>query len=251
MYINETNSTNALQHQLIAQGHYEPWVRTDYQTAGRGQEGTIWESERGKNLLVSYLLPHPNVQTAHQFELSMRFSLAVCDVLRLLGVGTPLCIKWPNDIYYGDSKLGGILIENIIAGGQISYAILGLGLNVNQLHWCGEAPNPISLAQILHSETGLEKLCQQINKQLYERMHAPIDKITQCYRQMLYRREGWHKYVERSCSVEPTTIAQSDMESQFEAELADVDVFGRLQLRLHNGETRLYHFKQVRFVQEC
>ena len=149
MYIEQTDSTNRLMDQWLSQdeGFY---IATDYQTQGRGQFGNSWESERGQNLLVSFLL-HPHLPMRNQFRLAMITGLAVVETLneRCTMHDAQCTIKWPNDIYYKDKKLGGILIENQLEQGQVKDCIIGLGLNINQQTFVSDAPNPVSLRQIL------------------------------------------------------------------------------------------------------
>jgi BirA family biotin operon repressor/biotin-[acetyl-CoA-carboxylase] ligase len=160
-------------------------------------------------------------------------------------------IKWPNDIYWGDRKLAGILIENAIVGGEVRYAIAGIGLNVNQTEFRSDAPNPISLRQI----TGREQDVHELMRQLLAAMHAvlaePEQAVWDYYRAHLYRREGYWPYVEREVSTEPTMNANSQepiAKSLFRARIEDVLPTGELVLRDEEGKQRIYHFKQVRYV---
>src|SRR5665648_1178797 len=106
-------------------------VYTNYQSAGRGQTGNIWESEDGKNLLVSIVLFPSFIIPACQFLISITLSLGICDFLKRY---IPACaIKWPNDIYVNNDKIAGILIENSVMEGVIESSIAGIGLNINCL----------------------------------------------------------------------------------------------------------------------
>ncbi len=231
----------------------ETVVYTLRQTQGRGQMGNSWESEADKNIAFSLLLKPTFLPVSHQFLISELCCLGVLDGLRSLcrrSGATPscldqLCIKWPNDIYLGDEKLGGILIENRLMGSLFADCVLGVGINVNQELWIGDAPNPTSL--LLHDisvtpESVLDLVTEGIIKRYHElrddhdaycsRLHAE-------FVSHLYRREGWYPYVD----------AQSG--ESFDAALAGVDPHGPLQLRLTNGEIRSYWFKEVRFVLPC
>ena len=140
MYISSTNSTNTLMRELLAKGEWpeeEQFLYAGYQTAGRGQTGNGWESEPDKNLICSILLPNKNL-----YFLNIAVSVAI---IRL--IGEPFTIKWPNDIYYRDKKLAGILLENAIVGSVVKYSIAGVGLNVNQTKFTSDAPNPVSAKQ--------------------------------------------------------------------------------------------------------
>lgn len=223
------------------------------QTNGRGQIGNVWESEPDKNIAFSLLLKPDFLPLQRQFLLSEVCSLGVLDALTDLvltsrageGPVSSLSIKWPNDIYWGDEKLGGILIENRLMGSHWSECILGIGLNVNQEHWIGNAPNPTSLS--LHGirispEKVLDSVCTAILHRyncLKEQPDVYSIQLHNDFHFHLYRREGRFPYVD----------AQSG--ESFLAELDGVDPEGPLSLRLPTGECRRYWFKEVRFVLPC
>ncbi len=230
------------------------YIWTDYQTAGRGQAGNSWESEEGKNLTFSVLLCPKDIPVEALFRLSMLVPLALVRVLRQT-TGLPATIKWPNDIYIGDRKVCGILIENLLsspsegeAGGLFSIA--GIGLNINQTRFVSPAPNPTSLA----IETGREwdrkaLLLQYIDElRTMRSLLTQPSELKQAYMSMLYRREGYHPYVEREVSTQPTTIQQAITEGMFMARIADILDDGQLLLETPTGERRTYHFKQIRYI---
>lgn len=236
MYIKRTNSTNTLLRERIAQGDPPEYIYAGYQTAGRGQAGNGWESEEGKNLLCSILLP----ARKSLFELNVVTAVAV---QRLLG--DAFSIKWPNDIYWEDKKIAGILIENALIGSTVQYSIAGIGLNVNQTEWHTDAPNPISLKQITGNTYDLDTLMQQ----LYGHVQSALNEdVWDYYKAHLYRREGFWPFVEREVSTEPTMNASSETKEQFEARIEDVLPTGEIVLRDREGQQRIYHFKQVRYV---
>ncbi|CAN5416780.1 biotin--[acetyl-CoA-carboxylase] ligase [soil metagenome] len=136
-------------------------IMAENQFAGRGQQQNGWHAEAGKNLTFSILLKPSFLPVLDQFDLTRVISLGVYDALQPL-LGEKLKIKWPNDIYYGDSKLGGMLIECFIQSGQIKNAIIGIGLNINQEHFPPHLPNAISLKQILHTDYDLKTLLFEI-----------------------------------------------------------------------------------------
>jgi BirA family biotin operon repressor/biotin-[acetyl-CoA-carboxylase] ligase len=124
MYIKQTYSTSTLLRELYSEQLPHLYtIRTDFQTAGRGQAGNTWESEAGKNLLYSTLLRYEGLLVTEQWRISMLVALAWWDTLAKYVSADQLTIKWPNDIYYGDKKLAGILIENSLLGMQIGYSI--------------------------------------------------------------------------------------------------------------------------------
>ncbi len=219
-------------------------VVAESQTAGRGQQGNSWESEDGKNLVFS-LLCHPNfVKPAEQFVLSQCMALSVRGALQRTltdcGVDELVTVKWPNDIYVGDKKISGTLIECDLMGKSISNCIIGVGVNVNQLTFVSDAPNPVSLAQICGKELDREEILGYIIndfQQFYEMVTlGGADHVRGLYKKLLYRRTGFHRF--------------SDVRGEFVAEIADVEPTGHLLLRFENGNTVRYEFKEVKFLME-
>lgn len=251
MYIRQTNSTSTLLREQYSDALPNLYtIRTDYQTAGRGQAGNGWESEDGKNLLFSSLL-RCDVAAGEQFYLTMLVSVAMADMLAQYLPQDGLRIKWPNDIYYGDKKLSGILVENTLLGSRVAYSIVGIGLNVNQLVFRSKAPNPVSMQQITGKEYDVQTLLDAYLEALKRWMEVPKEALKEAYMGHLYRRQGLFPYVEREVSVAPTTLASAEEKTEnqvFMAELVDVDPMGELVLCTDQGEVRTYHFKQIRFV---
>lgn len=207
------------------------------QTAGRGQRGASWEAEPGKNLTFSQLFRPDRLHAARQFELSMLVSLAIADTVDDLIAHTGLSakIKWPNDIYVGDRKICGILIENKLFGPHIHRSIAGIGLNINQTQFLSDAPNPISVAQIIGHDTALEPLLERLAGRLadyvdnYNGDAAALKKI---YLSRLYRGDG-----------KAYTFALPDG-THFEASITDIDTDGTL----HLSDGKTYAFKEVAYV---
>ena len=148
-----------------------------YQTAGRGQMGNKWHSATGENLTFSIVLRFGNsltgnVRAMDQFIITEVSALAVADFLT--DKGADVRIKWPNDIWVGDRKICGILIENILDGDRIEASIVGIGLDVNEETWPEELPNPVSMKQLtgIHYElvSELEELCASISKRYFQSM---------------------------------------------------------------------------------
>lgn len=204
-------------------------VWADYQTAGKGQGTNSWESERGKNLLFSILYHPQDIPANRQFQISMAVSLAIADALgEQIG---DVSIKWPNDIYWRNAKIGGILIENRLMGQTIKDSIIGVGINVNQRQFHSDAPNPVSLWQIHGHETDRETLLRSI----LDRFSLYINKdVKSRYVNMLYRRKGFHPYC--------------DKDGAFMAEFKDVEDDGHLVLSKESGQQCRYAFKEIQFV---
>ncbi len=228
IHIAETDSTNRWLRERGGEG--DMVVVADYQTAGKGQGTNSWESERGKNLLFSVLYHPQRIPANRQFHISMAVSLAIADALgEHIG---DVSIKWPNDIYWRNAKICGILIENRLLGQTIRDSIIGVGVNVNQRQFHSNAPNPVSLWQIHGHETDRELLLQSILDKFT--LYINKKEIKTQYLHQLYRRKGFHPY--------------ADKEGSFMAEIVDVEDDGHLLLCDDNGQQRRYAFKEVSFV---
>lgn len=233
-YSKQVNSTNESLRQLmrerdLAEGYS---IRTDFQTTGKGQTGNSWESEAGKNLLFSLLLFPRSIPIEEQFILSQIVSLAIKSVLDQYSDG--FTIKWPNDIYYRDKKIAGILIENSIQGASLKYSIVGVGLNLNQKTFRSNAPNPVSLRQILGMRIARKRMLTDIYEAIMS-MYYSLDKekIRKLYFQQMYRNVGYHLF-----EVDGLT---------FEAKIVSVNNDGRLVLGTRSNELRSFYFKEVAF----
>ena len=162
--LKEVDSTNTFLKNTLSNSKPLPEgtvIMAESQYAGRGQQQNGWHSQAGKNLTFSLLLNPSFLPVTQQFDLTRVISLGVFNALEAL-LGDQLKIKWPNDIYYGDKKLGGILIENLLQGSLIKQAVIGIGINVNQLEFPDWVPNPISINQILQQDYDLQLLLSQI-----------------------------------------------------------------------------------------
>ncbi|MBP5570983.1 MAG: biotin--[acetyl-CoA-carboxylase] ligase [Prevotella sp.] len=235
LYLEETDSTNDfLRYYTPEEGEEMTVVWTDFQRKGRGQGANHWESEAGKNLTFSVLIHPDEVRAQDQYIISM----AVAETMHRYLSGmldAAVHIKWPNDIYVGDSKIGGILIENHLSGEHIKDCIIGIGLNVNQTVFVSDAPNPISLRMIDDREWNREEVLQGLIAELvWQFKHFRIDVIRKKYRRHLYRREGIYPY--------------RDVDGEFEAELLEVENDGHLVLLDTQGRQRRYAFKEVAYL---
>ena len=249
IFIKQTHSTSTLLREQYTESLPHLYtIRTDFQTAGRGQAGNSWESEDGKNLLFSTILKYDSLLATEQWRISMLVTIALWEVLAMYLPKDKLSIKWPNDIYYGDKKLVGILIENSLLGKYVDYSIAGIGVNVNQTKWWSNAPNPISMKEITGEEYKVEKLLDQWIEAVNKWEKCTTSELSATYIQHIYRRVGWHRYVEREVSLQPTAIASASTEGAFLAEFVGITQQGELVLRKENKTEQTYHFKQIRFV---
>ena len=228
IHLEETTSTNTYIKGLALEADEMVVVSTLWQTAGRGQGVNRWESERGKNLLFSLMARPSFVAVQQQFALSMAGALAIKGVLDRF---TPdIRIKWPNDIYWRDRKISGTLIETSLAHGEISRFVYGIGLNVNQVQFVSDAPNPVSLAQITGKQVALMPLLDNIVEAFIAQWNllkaGNTHLVATRYNAALYRATGFHRY--------------SDKQGAFDAELVGVETNGIITLRDRQGQLRTY-----------
>lgn len=236
IYLDKVDSTNRylLEYQPT-EGEDATICVADFQTAGRGCGSNSWESERGKNLLFSLLIHPTDIEAREQFHISMAISLAICDAMQSYGM-KDVSVKWPNDIYWKDKKICGILIEHTIMDNTITQSIAGIGLNINQKQFISDAPNPVSLSQITGQEYNLETILDQIIEQfnaLKPLLNEP-EKLKQLYFASLYRKECFYPY----CADNET----------FEAQIVDVADNGLITLQLRNGTKRQFAFKEITYL---
>jgi BirA family biotin operon repressor/biotin-[acetyl-CoA-carboxylase] ligase len=215
-------------------------VIADEQEQGRGQRGTHWESEAGKNLTLSILLKPLFLKPEEQFNLSRMVSLAVSDFVFSLAPhpsSLVLKIKWPNDIYVGNRKIAGILIENSVSGNSISHSVVGIGINVNQEKFSVELPNPTSLKletrKEFNLEDCLEKLCSCMEKR-YLQLRNHSKEIDSDYLKNLYRFEEWAGYNYKG--------------EKLKGKITGVTKIGKLVLEKENREMIECDFKEVGFI---
>ena len=240
IHIDETDSTNRWlkEHrdsslETLSDVAKEPslCVVADYQTAGKGCGTNSWESERGKNLTFSVMLHPVEIPASGQFRISEAVSVALCTTLETY-IYNKVEIKWPNDIYVGDQKICGILIENRLQGSTIMDSIVGIGLNVNQQTFRSDAPNPVSMYQLVGHEMDRTALLDAFLEALDEAMDS--ETVGTDYRSRLYRRDGFYDY--------------RDGQGDFQAKLLNVLDDGRLVLLDTEGTARLYAFKEVQYI---
>ena len=228
IHLEETTSTNTYIKGVALEADEMVVVSTLWQTAGRGQGVNRWESERGKNLLFSLMARPSFVAVQQQFALSMAGALAIKTVLDRF---TPdIRIKWPNDIYWRDRKISGTLIETSLAHGEISRFVYGIGLNVNQVQFVSDAPNPVSLVQITGKQVALMPLLDSIVEAFLAQWNllktGNTHLVAERYNAALYRATGFHRY--------------SDKQGAFDAELVGVETDGLITLRDRQGQLRTY-----------
>jgi BirA family biotin operon repressor/biotin-[acetyl-CoA-carboxylase] ligase len=211
-------------------------VTADFQTAGRGQQGTQWESLAGKNLLFSIRLSDLPLTANHQFALAEAIALSLVEALNSYAPG--FTIKWPNDIYWKHHKICGTLTQHFLQGTLIQHTIVGVGLNVNQCHFTSDAPNPISLAQILGREVCREQLLEAIIARIHHNLdllrQGELTLIHDSYKQGLYWLNEWHGF--------------STADADFEGRIVDVEPSGLLVVEMRHGALRRFAFKEIQYA---
>ncbi|HEX2920680.1 MAG TPA: biotin--[acetyl-CoA-carboxylase] ligase [Bacteroidales bacterium] len=210
-------------------------ISAGFQSAGKGQPGNKWESDKNKNLLFSIILYPKELDPANQFIFSMAVSLGLHDYL---GKILELCsIKWPNDIYVKNDKIAGILIESSIMRDKIEYLITGIGLNINQEKF-EYAPNPTSLKLQTGEEYNIDKVLSDLIKFIERRYSSVIsndyDLIREDYFRQLYRFGKWSQF--------------KDAEGIFTGRIVSVDNDGALAVERKNGSMKKYYFKEVEYI---
>jgi len=237
--LSATASTNAYLKDLLSIENLSDYtvVVANEQVKGRGQMGTIWVSEPGKNLTFSVLKKFEGFLVSNQFVLSMCVSLAIYNFLEEQKVPN-LSIKWPNDILSGHSKIGGVLIENILSGNKIQASIIGIGLNVNQLEF-KNLPNVSSLKLLLEYTFNLDDLLKSFMitfKKYFENAIIVSDKKLQLsYEKVLFRKE------------KPSTFKNMDGEL-FMGFIKGVSNEGKLLIALEDNIIAEFGLKEVQLL---
>lgn len=236
IHLEQTDSTNNYLRFLPPQQEDMVVVTADYQTAGRGQGSNKWESEPGENLLMSVSVKPTSVPVKEQFVLSMAGAIAVAEALD--NYTQDITLKWPNDVYWRDCKISGTLIETSVGQGLLQRCIFGIGINVNQKAFRSDAPNPVSLRQILGHEIPVDEFAEIVVERLSVRlsqvMAGGTNDIIRIYHERLYRKEGIFSY--------------EDAGGSFSASIDHVEPDGHIVLRDTTGCVRKYAFKEVVFV---
>ena len=209
-------------------------VVAETQTSGHGRLGRKWHSPRG-NIYASFVMKD---LVGEPFHATMVSSLAVLSVLNDLVPGHGAYIKWPNDIYWKEKKICGILIENDLMGRNICQSIAGIGININQEEFYSPAPNPVSLYQITGKRHDVFEILKNIMirvQSYYAKLQkGDITQITNQYEKSLFRKEGMHRY--------------KDVDGEFLARIICVEPEGKLILEDEKQVRRAYMFKEVEYL---
>ena len=239
VFLPQCDSTNHVAQDLVNKNKATEGcvVITGCQTQGRGQRGNTWEAEPNQNVTLSVILKPGFLAVHQQFYLNICSSLAVLDLVRafLPGQAAELKVKWPNDIYYGNKKLGGILIENTVRGQSIQHCIVGIGLNINQVSFA--QAGPVSLSLITGKRYGLREVVEGLLERLEGRYLAlqqgKLEQLKINYLQHLYRYQEPHLFRVADQVVRGLILG--------------IDAQGRLSVQV-GDQVRSFDFKEIAFI---
>ena len=236
--LDSTTSTNNFAYNLLKSGKIKEGtvVTALSQSKGQGQIGVKWESEHGKNILMSIVLS-PDILLKNQFHLNICISLALHDFAKKYFKKEPK-IKWPNDLLVDRKKLAGILIKNIVKSFTIKDAIVGIGLNVNQIKFKHYSLKATSMKELLEKELDIEELQKElldcIELRYLQLKRKEFVKIREEYVAVLYGFNQWGYYEIESGKIK--------------AKIIGIDEFGILLLEMENGKIKSFSLKEISFL---
>jgi BirA family transcriptional regulator, biotin operon repressor / biotin---[acetyl-CoA-carboxylase] ligase len=213
-------------------------VVTDFQTAGKGTDGASWESEHGLNLTFSFLLYPVFLAPEAQFYLNKTISLGLADAVAALLPGrTDIRIKWPNDIYIGNHKVAGTLIQNGVKGSLFDFSVIGIGLNVNQENFLGDAANPVSLKMVSGHDFNLGKVLETVTECMdkrYDALKMGIkNDLDRDYLDLLFRMDQIADYIYKG--------------NRITAKITGVNRYGQLILEVPGEKIIECDLKEIKF----
>jgi birA, biotin-[acetyl-CoA-carboxylase] ligase region len=241
IHVSSTDSTNAYLQARLAQGESLDGtvVSTDFQRHGKGMDQNIWDSDPKRNLLFSMAIDMSFMKAKDQILLSQAVPLGIVHVLDKYLSSDLLRIKWPNDIYYTNKKLGGILINSTINGAMMGTSIIGIGLNVNQDIFPTYLPNPISLKVITHSDFILDNLLTDIVPSI----DKSVDLLKEPYGADIIRKQ----YLDRVYLY--NKFADYEIEGKLlSLKIVGINEFGHLQLVDSKGKKYSCDIKEIKFM---
>jgi BirA family biotin operon repressor/biotin-[acetyl-CoA-carboxylase] ligase len=231
-------STNSEAQQLLRENRASEGctVITDDQFAGRGQRGNTWLAAPGENLTLSVVWLPTFLEASQQFLLSHAVALGIYDWAEtLLGVSPMLRLKWPNDLYFGTQKFGGILIENTLSGPKIQSSVVGIGLNVNQRHFAVTTATSLGVltGRYFQREVLAARLLECLEARYLQLRAGRIRELRQSYLAALYRYQEWHEYEVGGRRVH--------------GQIVGVEPDGRLALQI-NDEVQHFGLQEIKYL---
>lgn len=211
-------------------------LSTGFQTKGKGMDANIWESAKDQNILMSFVVYPVFLPAAFAFQISRWVSVSILEYLKSKSI-KDVKIKWPNDIYIADKKIVGMLIKNAISGDKLSKSMIGVGLNLNQLVFESNAPNPVSLSKISKVKYNIQQEIALLITHLqnyYSWIAERPQELEDNYLNLLYQKGEWHQYQTK--------------DKKFHGKINGVDQFGRLILENQNGKIHVFDIKEIRFL---
>ncbi|WP_395052526.1 biotin--[acetyl-CoA-carboxylase] ligase [Flavobacterium sp.] len=209
-------------------------VTTENQTKGKGQMGSVWKSEIGKNLTMSILIKDVLLNVNQIFDLNIAISLSVIEVLQEYSI-PKLTIKWPNDIMSENKKIGGILIENSFKTDNKIESVVGIGLNVNQNHFL-DLPKASSLTLISSLEYDLVELISKIFLQIkFNCKNLIANKIDLL----------WEKYHQNLFKKGVPMPFEAENETKFMGIMLGVTKEGKLEILLEDDSLKTFGIKEI------
>lgn len=234
--LSATSSTNSYLKSLLKEVSIEDEtvISAREQTAGRGQQGALWQSQTGKSLAFSVFKRFNSLAVSQQFVLSMAVSLAVQDALNRLGVPS-VTVKWPNDILSDNKKICGILIENTIEGSQIASSIIGIGVNVNQIEF-DNLPRAGSLKMCTGASYDLDEVLQKVASAIVFELNkltaSSISEVKQRYETLLFKKNS-------------IAVFENSAGERFNACIIGVSNMGQLIIQTEDELQQQYNLKEI------
>ncbi len=238
IYKQSIASTNDEAKKILQTGKTEGFtiLSANEQLTGRGQRQNTWHSQKGKNLTFSIITFPSFIKVSDQFYLSKVISLGIIEYLNTKG--EEFKIKWPNDIYYNDKKICGILIENSISGSTIKNSVIGIGLNINQTNFPDYLPKAVSLSNINNKEYNLEKELNKLLIYIFKKYNSlktqPYSEIDNLYHSNLYKLNALSEF--------------KDSNGFFKGKITGTLAEGKLIIQTEANQIRCYNFKEVEFI---
>ena len=247
IWLDTVDSTNSEAKRRILKIDNLSVVSALEQTSGRGQLGNVWTSKAGENLTFSIVLKFADqniwLNVHDQSVINELTSLSVVDFLGTHGIEAK--IKWPNDIYVGNKKICGILIENSLSGSHINHSVIGIGLNINQRNFDVNLLNPISMTQLTGNSYDisecLEELISIFKKYIQRYLHGNggYAKLRKLYLGQLWRLNETSRF---------TTVDKEGNVYEFTGAIRNLSYIGNLIVETEEGELKEFAFKEIGYI---
>lgn len=230
------HSTNEVASELLKKGDVDDGtlVISDKQTAGKGQQGNVWESQPELNLTFSLVLRPRELEVKNHFMLNVISSLAIRAFIASK-CNEKVNVKWPNDVYIGSEKIAGILIRNVLKSSFIESSVIGMGININQTSFKTDNATSLKLCSGQHYLLGecLEQLVLEFEKFYFKYLNKSHKQLIEEYQNNLFWRDEVHTFEGKG--------------KYFSGIIKGVNDLGQLHIEVENGN-EYFNFKEVSFV---